>query len=156
MGRQKTEIPKDTSTLFSGVNIDSSTAIYVQIENLILFGITAGHLGPDAKIPSILELSERFEVNPNTIAKSYRGLEVKGILYARRGMGVYITKNAKQLCSEHCREQLITHIYEVMQEARYAGMAKTEVMNIVKECIKSGVGPYSEESRELLKSIKSK
>jgi GntR family transcriptional regulator len=156
MPRPKTEIPKPTQNIFSGVNFQCSVAVYVQIENLVLFGITAGHLKPGDSLPSIMDLAERFEVNPNTIAKAYRDLEVMGILYSRRGMGVYITKNAQRICSEKCRELIIGRLYEVAQESLAAGISKAYMQEIVSQCLNSDTGPYEDTPATLLKLAKKK
>ena len=66
------------------------------------------------------ELSERLGVNPNTVAKAYRDLEVMGLLYTRRGMGVFINKGIEAKCREDCRKRIIGRMYEVVAEAKAA------------------------------------
>jgi DNA-binding transcriptional regulator YhcF (GntR family) len=156
MPHPKSVVSENTLKLFSGVNIHSNTAVYIQIENLVLLGVAAGHLKPNDKLPSVREMSERFKVNPNTISNVYRELEIRGIIKSRRGIGAYVTKDAKRIGSELCREQVINRYFEVSQEALASGISKAELMNIVKECIKYESGPYSEVPRELLKAYKSK
>ena len=60
--------------LLSSIDIHSSVAVYVQIENHIQFAIASGKLKHSDQLPSVRELSERLEVNPNTVAKAYRDL----------------------------------------------------------------------------------
>ena len=78
------------------VNIRSNVAVYLQIENHVQFAIASGELKPGDQLPSVRELSERLKINPNTVAKSYRDLEVMGYLYTRRGMGVFINKDIQK------------------------------------------------------------
>ena len=78
--------------MLSSIDIHSSVAVYVQIENHVQFAISSGKLKPGDQLPSVRELSERLEVNPNTVAKAYRDLEVMGLLYTRRGMCVFVNK----------------------------------------------------------------
>jgi len=142
--------------LFTKVNMHSSTAAYVQFENQVIFAVTTGKLKPGQQLPSVRELSEVLLINPITVNKAIRNMEVMGILYTRKGKGIFIAKEALIILKDHCWKYINRKTYEIVQEARCSGMAKTEVMNIVKECIKSEAGPYSEVPRELLKAYKSK
>ena len=56
--------------MLSSIDIHSSVAVYVQIENHVQFAISSGKLKPGDQLPSVRELSERLEVNPNTVAKA--------------------------------------------------------------------------------------
>ncbi len=79
---------KGDDSMLTSMNIHSSIAVYVQIENQVRFAIASGKLKPVDQLPSVRELSERLEINPNTVAKSYGEPEVMGLLYTLRGMGV--------------------------------------------------------------------
>lgn len=103
------------------INIVSAVAVYVQIENLIKFALTAGKLKYKDQLPSVRELSERLEVNPNTVAKAYRDLEVMGLLYTQRGMGVFIEKTAEAQARNIVDKYLEQRIGEVGREAGTAG-----------------------------------
>src|SRR5689334_5145904 len=81
-------IERNTITMLASIDIHSTVAVYIQIENHIQFAIASGKLKAGDQLPSVRELSERLNVNPNTVAKAYRDLEVMGLLYTRRGMGV--------------------------------------------------------------------
>ncbi len=116
------------------INIRSKTAVYTQIVNQIRFAIASGELKGGDQLPSVREFSETLGVNPNTIAKSYRDLEVMGYLFARRGMGVYIDEGVKDKCVEACRLDLVHKIHEISSEAKAVGMATKEVIEIVNAC----------------------
>ena len=90
--KKKAAPAKVTHDLLKQIDIHSSVAVYQQIENHVRFAISAGRLKPSDQLPSVRELSERLKVNPNTVAKAYRDLEVMGLLYTRRGMGVYVQR----------------------------------------------------------------
>ena len=136
--------------MLSSVDIHSSVAVYVQIENHVQFAIASGKLKPTDQLPSVRELSERLDVNPNTVAKSYRDLEVMGLLYTRRGMGVYVKKGAEAKCREECRKKTIGRMHEVIAEAKAAGLTKTEISKLVGKCLTYDVSPYGETPSALL------
>lgn len=124
------------------VNIRSSLAVYVQIENLVRFGVASGRLKSGDQLPTVRELSGQLGMNPNTITRAYRDLEVMGIVYTRRGMGVYITEGAERKCRETVRGEVVSRIYEAVSEAKAADMSAKEVRGCV-EKLYGGVGaPY--------------
>ncbi len=129
--------------MLSSIDINSSVAVYVQIENHVQFAIASGRLKPGDQLPSVRELSERLNVNPNTVAKAYRDLEVMGLLYTRRGMGVFVNKGIEGKCREETRKRIIGRLHEVVAEAKAAGMTKGEIVDVAEKSFQSDAGPYS-------------
>ena len=91
--------------MLTSVDIRSSVAVYIQIENHVQFAISSGKISAGDQLPAVRELSERLKVNVNTVAKAYRDLEVMGLLYTRRGMGVFINKNIEHKIEQKHTEQ---------------------------------------------------
>jgi GntR family transcriptional regulator len=142
--------------MLSSIDIHSSVAVYVQIENHVQFAIASGRLKPGDQLPSVRELSERLGVNPNTVAKSYRDLEVMGLLYTRRGMGVFVNRNIEAKCREECRKRIIGRMHEVVAEAKAAGMTRKEIVEVVEASLGVDASPYGETPPELLVLAKPK
>jgi len=142
--------------MLSSIDIHSSVAVYVQIENHVQFAIASGRLKPGDQLPSVRELSERLGVNPNTVAKSYRDLEVMGLLYTRRGMGVFVNRNIELKCREECRKRIIGRMHEVVAEAKAAGMTRKEIGEVVEASLGIDASPYGETPAELLVLAKPK
>lgn len=136
--------------MLSSIDIHSSVAVYVQIENQVQFAISSGRLKAGDQLPSVRELSERLEVNPNTVAKAYRDLEVMGLLYTRRGMGVFINKGVESKCRDDVRRRLVGRLHEVTAEAKAAGMSAGEVREIVDMSLKSDASVYGATPANLL------
>jgi len=130
--------------MFENVNIRSSVAVYVQIESLVQFAVASGQLKPGDQLPSIRELAEKVGINQNTVAKSYRDLEVMGVIYTRRGMGVFVNKGAEAKCREDSRRRIISRLHEVVCEAKAAGMTAREIKEVCEESYASDAGPYAE------------
>lgn len=112
------------------VNIYSSVAVYVQLENQVMFLIANGIVKEGDQLPSVREMSENLGVNPNTVAKSYRDLEVMGHLYTRRGMGVFIKKGAVSNVQKTVKTRTMARVLEVAREAGAAGLDKKELANL--------------------------
>lgn len=113
------------------INILSGVAVYVQIENQIRAAIASGMLKSGDQLPSVRELSEQTKVNPNTVAKAYRDLEVMGLLYTRRGMGVYVNKGVQAACRKSCSRETVARLFEVIQEGKNSGIPKSDLIKMV-------------------------
>ena len=128
--------------MFESINTKSSVAVYVQIENHVQFAVASGRLKAGDQLPSVREFSEKVGVNPNTVAKAYRDLEVMGIVWTRRGMGVFINKGVEVKCRNLCRSQIVAHVFEAVAEAKAAGLSEAEVKDVAAKSYASDVGPY--------------
>ena len=139
--------------MLSSIDVHSSVAVYLQIENHVQFAITAKRLVAGDQLPSVRELSERLEVNPNTVAKAYRDLEVMGLLFTRRGKGVFVKPGVENKCREECLNRIAARMHEVMVEARVAGISSDLVAEIVAASLTSESSPYGATPPSVLKLI---
>ena len=78
------------------MEFNSNKSIYLQICDAICEQILCGALGPDERIPSVREYGAEIGVNPNTIMRSYEKLTADGIIYNKRGIGYFISPDAKE------------------------------------------------------------
>lgn len=67
--------------------------IYSQIADGFRSQITAGILQPGDKLPSVRELAAQLAINPNTIQRAYRELEIDGTIVTVTGKGCFVCKN---------------------------------------------------------------
>ena len=73
--------------------LDMSTGIpaYRQIIDAVLGGISSATLQPGEQLPTVRQLAVDLSINPNTVVRAYRELEIRGILSTQQGMGTFIT-----------------------------------------------------------------
>lgn len=128
--------------LLSTINPNSNVSVYVQLENLIHFGIASGKLNAKDRLPPARELAEKLDINMNTVSKAYRDLVVMGLLSTRRGLGVFINEDIEEQCRKRCRKTIVSHIYEAVAEAMTAGFEKQEVQEIVNKVLATDAAPY--------------
>lgn len=125
------------------VNIDSSIAVYTQVENLVQFAVASGVYKAGDTLPSVRDLSTMLEVNSNTITKAYRDLELLGLVRTRRGVGVTISEKAPALCKKNTRACVRAHLWEAVGECLASGMSAKEVSKTVEKWLKNGATPYT-------------
>ena len=68
--------------------------IYIQIIEQIYLRILTKEWIPDQRIPSVRDMAIQFEVNPNTVMRSFERLQQNDIIYNKRGMGYFLATNA--------------------------------------------------------------
>ncbi|MEI5906947.1 GntR family transcriptional regulator [Bacillus spongiae] len=73
------------------INFDNPTPIYVQIIDEMKRALARGELKPGEKIPSQRERAKLSKINPNTVQRAYREMELIGITVTNRGKGTFIT-----------------------------------------------------------------
>jgi DNA-binding transcriptional regulator YhcF (GntR family) len=77
------------------MNFKDNKAIYLQIADRIGDQILSGKLMPEGKVPSVRELAAEIEVNANTVARTYDHLQQNGIIFTKRGLGYFVSADAK-------------------------------------------------------------
>lgn len=120
------------------INVLSAVAVYEQIENQVRFAMSAGKLGANDQLPSVRELSEILKVNPNTVAKAYRDLEVMGYLYTRRGMGIFIKEGAPSKARKEVANYINKRVTEVAREAGAANLPESDLVATFRRNVKLG------------------
>ena len=74
--------------------------IYLQIADIMCENILEGAWRPGERIPSIRELAESIEVNPNTVMRTYGYMEDQGIVHNQRGIGFFLADGAYETTRE--------------------------------------------------------
>ena len=110
---------------------DNGVPIYRQIINQIEYAILSKRMVPGDKLPTIRALAVELKTNPNTIAKAYGELEIRGILVTQVGSGTFISDKKPE--TGNGRKQKINEIFErFMTEMKALGVSKEELMELVK------------------------
>lgn len=109
----------------------SSTPIYEQIVIKIKELILKGVLEPGDKLPSVRELSGIITANPNTVSKAYAELERQKVIETIRGRGTFVVENYKPRIQEDRMEALKEDLKKVILEAKYMGLTKEELVDIM-------------------------
>ena len=89
------------------MDFNSHKPIYLQICDQLYERILSGELHAEDRIASVRELGAELGVNPNTVMRSYDNLQNNGIIYNKRGIGYFITGDAKDLVLKEQKECFI-------------------------------------------------
>lgn len=113
----------------------SHTPIYQQIINGLRDAIAAGVYRGGEMLPSIRELAVQIRVNPNTVQRAYEALERDGIIYVRRGLGMFVTNKASRTARACVEEQMRSALDDAVARALSAGMRAEKVREIFDESL---------------------
>ena len=117
------------------IDVTSRTPIYRQLGEQIRLAIARGRLQPNARLPSVRDLSRRLVINPNTVARVYTELERDGLLVTRHGLGVFVAQPGSDLTKKARRERLLTLLEGFFTEAVLLGFTADEVRELVQDRI---------------------
>jgi GntR family transcriptional regulator len=106
--------------------------IYLQIVNQVKYLVAAGRLEPGAELPAIRVLAEELTVNPNTVARAYRELEMTGVVEKRRTAGTYVSAAGSPLARRERLKILTARIDALLAEARQMGIRTDEVVELLR------------------------
>ncbi len=117
--------------------------IYEQIKKAIKGEISLGVLKANEALPSIRDLAAELVVNPNTVARAYRELELEGLIYTRKGKASLVSENSISLIQRD-RVRLSEDFFDrAIAEARKFGLDAAEIRRIVESRLR-----YQEKSGE--------
>ncbi|MCH1624086.1 GntR family transcriptional regulator [Ferdinandcohnia quinoae] len=114
-------------------NHDGMKPIYVQLAEWLETEILSGTIKDDEKIYSQYQLAEMFTINPATAAKGLNILADENILYKKRGLGMFVSPNAKQSILEKRKTQIMKNlISELVLESERLGVSEDELIAMIK------------------------
>ncbi|RKP58340.1 GntR family transcriptional regulator [Cohnella endophytica] len=101
---------------------NASKPIYLQLADRINRMIVSKELQAGEKLQSVRDMAVSYNVNPNTIQRTYSELEREGILETRRGQGTFVTEQEDRLIRlrGNLKDEQIQSFVKVMQEMGYS------------------------------------
>jgi len=113
-----------------------SRSLHEQIESGIRELIISGIMKPEEKLPSVRELSVSLTVNPNTVQKAYRKLELDGFIYSVKGRGNFVAR-AKDVKQTLRTKELYITLEKAVTELKFLGESSENIELFVKNiCMK--------------------
>ena len=109
-------------------------SIYIQIKEMIENDILRDILLEEERVPSTNELAKLYAINPATAAKGVNLLVDEGILYKKRGIGMFVVQGAKSKITAKRRKHFYDdYVKSLMAEAVSLGITKEELIEMIRE-----------------------
>lgn len=116
------------------VTFDDKQPIFQQVAHIIEDDILNGTFRVDEQVLSVAQFSQLFQINPATVVKGIGLLVNEGILYKKRGLGMFVSTDAKEKIQRKRRDrfskELLSHLVD---EADKLGLTTKEIISMIKQ-----------------------
>lgn len=114
------------------LDFDSEQPIYMQLAEAIEDDILKGILAEETQVPSTTELSVVLKINPATARKGVNILVDEGILYKKRGLGMFVARGAQQRIKKKRRAQFYqSYVVPLLAEAQKLNVSTGELIEMI-------------------------
>ncbi|MFC4025729.1 GntR family transcriptional regulator [Oceanobacillus longus] len=119
-------------------SLDENKPIFLQIKEQIEDSIINESIQTGERVPSTNEFAAYYKINPATAAKGINELVAEDILFKRRGVGMFVTEDAKEILIEKRKQTFYeTYMLPLKNEAKKLRIEDRELMEMVKREDKS-------------------
>ncbi|MDD4835218.1 MAG: GntR family transcriptional regulator [Lutispora sp.] len=113
--------------------LDDNKLIYMQIADSIEDDIISGALNEGEQVYSTNQFAKLYGINPATAAKGINTLVEEGILFKKRGIGMFVSEGARSVIMSKRKSKFVEeYITKLIHEARKLNITKEELINIIK------------------------
>ena len=130
MGRNSTPEPARFA-----IDLHSGVPVYRQLVDQVRSGMASGSLNAGDQLPTVRQLAVDLAINPNTVMRAYRELELGGLLETHQGTGTFIANKKLQKNSPERERQLSQMAGEVAARAGAAGFALEDLIDRLRDLL---------------------
>jgi GntR family transcriptional regulator len=116
------------------VNLDfnNDVPIYMQIAKEIEDSVLKGIFKEETVIPSTTEISVKYKINPATVAKGFNLLVDDGIIYKKRGVGMFVVTGSKEKLIKKRKENFYeSYIVSLIEEAKKLDISSSDIIKMI-------------------------
>ena len=126
--------PPTTRSQFQ-FRLDGATGVpvYRQLIDQLLTAIASGKLSAGDQLPTVRQVAVDLAINPNTVMRAYRELEIRGILSTQQGTGTFITEQKVKASDAQRRRRLAQMAGELVARAGGEGFSLEELLEVLQE-----------------------
>lgn len=118
---------------------DESRPIFLQLAEMLEDGIISGAFPEEGQIPSITEYSAALKINPATALKGINLLVEEGLIYKKRGVGMFVSTGAREKLLQKRRESFYVNLAKpAAREARALGFSLEELQKMMERGYNDG------------------
>jgi GntR family transcriptional regulator len=111
----------------------SGVPVYRQLIDQVTAGLAAGTLAPGDKLPTVRQLAVDLSINPNTVMRAYRELEIRGMIDTQQGTGTFISARTPRRPDAERQRRLNQMVTEWIARAGAAGFTIEEILEQIHE-----------------------
>jgi GntR family transcriptional regulator len=116
-----------------GLDVHSGVPVYRQIIDQVLAGVASGGLHAGDQLPTVRQLAVDLAINPNTVVRAYRELEIRGMIETHQGTGTFISRKEVKGDEVERRRRLTQITREFVAHAARDGFTVEDLLEELKE-----------------------
>ncbi len=117
------------------LDLRSGVPVYRQIMDQVLAGIASGRLASGDQLPTVRQLAVDLQINPNTVIRAYRELEIRGFLDTHQGSGTFVGAQRVEQDGEERQRKLDAIVSDLVARAGAEGFTAQRVLERLKDLI---------------------
>lgn len=107
--------------------------VYRQLIDQVTGGMASGALGPADQLPTVRQVAVDLAINPNTVVRAYRELEIRGVLETQQGSGTFISEKKVKRDEVERQRQLNQLVSEFLGRAGAGGYTVKELIEQLRD-----------------------
>lgn len=112
---------------------NSGVPVYRQIIDQVRGGVASGALAAGNQLPTVRQLAVDLQINPNTVVRAYRELELGGLLETQQGTGTFISEKKVARADAERERQLRQIVDDCVARAGAAGFTVTNLLEELRQ-----------------------
>jgi GntR family transcriptional regulator len=108
----------------------SKVNTYMQVVQQVKQALRVGLLAPGDQLPKVRDVAQSLAINPNTVLKAYRELEIEGLVEGRPGVGTFVLRTLAGASLAN-QGELRTDLVAWLRRAQAAGLAQEDVVALI-------------------------
>ena len=125
----------DPARLPFQLDLRSGVPVYRQIMDQVLAAMASGRLGTGDQLPTVRQLAVDLSINPNTVIRAYRELEIRGFLDTHQGSGTFIAAQRVEPDDAARRRKLDGIVSDSIARAGAEGVTARQVLDRLKDLL---------------------
>jgi len=120
------------------LDLHSGVPVYRQIIDQVRSGVASGSLSAGDQLPTVRQLAVDLAINPNTVMRAYRELELGGLIETHQGTGTFVANKKIEKSTAERERRLGQIVGEFAARAGAAGYTVEELIDRLRDLLPSG------------------
>jgi GntR family transcriptional regulator len=115
------------------LDLHSGVPVYRQLIDQVQAAVASGALAPGDQLPTVRQVAVDLAINPNTVSRAYREMEIRGLLDTQQGTGTFIADRRVEYSKDERERQLAQLVGEFVSRAGAAGFTLKQLMKALRD-----------------------
>lgn len=133
--------PNESRAFTFRLDAHSGVPVYRQVIDQVLAALAAGALKTGDQLPTVRQVAVDLAINPNTVSRAYREMEIRGLLDTQQGSGTFIAVRKMEYSKDEQKRLLGQLVTEFVSRAGAAGLTLKQLVQALRDLkINDGMG----------------